>query len=73
MTQQQTFELALGRILRMGSRPSQPGDIAEYERCRKIIMDVLDPIEPNTWDFLAAKQDTAISYVRDRNRGAQGD
>jgi hypothetical protein len=73
MTQQQAFELALGRILRMGSRPSQPGDVAEYERCRKIIMDALDPIETNTWDFLAAKHDATISYVRDRNRGAQGD
>lgn len=31
-------ELALGRILRMGSRPTQPGDMAEYERCKAIIM-----------------------------------
>ena len=31
-------ELALGRILRMGSRPAQPGDVEEYERCRAIIM-----------------------------------
>ena len=30
--------LALGRILRMGSRPTLPGDIEEYERCRDIIM-----------------------------------
>lgn len=31
-------ELALGRIFAMGSRPSQPGDLAEYERCRAIII-----------------------------------
>ena len=32
-------ELALGRILRIASRPAEPGDIAEYERCRAIILD----------------------------------
>ena len=31
-------ELAIGRIFRMGARKSQPGDMAEYERCRAIIM-----------------------------------
>ena len=31
-------ELAIGRLLRVGSRPTQPGDIEEYERCRAIIM-----------------------------------
>jgi hypothetical protein len=36
----QVFELAFGRILRMGSRPTQAGDIAEYERCKSLIMDV---------------------------------
>ena len=30
--------LALGRILRLGSRPTQPGDVEEYERCRAIIL-----------------------------------
>lgn len=35
-------ELALGRIFRMGSRPAQPGDVAEYERCRAIIMQVTE-------------------------------
>jgi hypothetical protein len=30
--------LALGRILRMASRPTQPGDVEEYNRCRAIIM-----------------------------------
>lgn len=31
-------QLAIGRILRMGARPFQPGDIEEYERCRAIVM-----------------------------------
>ncbi len=35
------IELALGRILRMASRPTQPGDNAEYERCRRIILDTI--------------------------------
>lgn len=33
------IELAFGRILRMGARSTQPGDIEEYERCKWIIMD----------------------------------
>lgn len=39
-------ELALGRIFRLGSRPTQPGDIEEYERCRAIIMAESKPTEP---------------------------
>lgn len=35
----QASQLAFGRILRMAARPEQPGDVAEYERCRKIILD----------------------------------
>jgi hypothetical protein len=31
-------ELALGRILRLGSRPTQPGDVEEYERARAVIL-----------------------------------
>lgn len=32
-------ELAFGRVLRMAARPEQEGDVTEYERCRRIIMD----------------------------------
>jgi len=56
-------ELALGRILRLAARPSQPGDVAEYERCRAILLDALDPQLP----------DYTPNYVRDRLRGAEGD
>jgi hypothetical protein len=31
-------KLALGHILRMSTRPSQPGDVEEYERCKTIIL-----------------------------------
>ena len=32
------MQLALGRIFRMLSRPFEPGDIEQYERCQAIIM-----------------------------------
>lgn len=57
------FELAFGRILRMGARPTQPGDIEEYERCRAIIMSMRPEAE-------ASYQ---VNWARDRNKGAQGD
>lgn len=52
-------ELALGRILRLGSRPTQPGDIEQYDKCRNFIMDLLDDgyrspvsLPPNPgWNF----------------------
>lgn len=58
-------ELALGRILRMASRPEQPGDTAEYFRCRDLILDTFEGMFDTT--------DHAPNYVRDRNRCAQGD
>lgn len=56
-------ELALGRILRLASRPAQPGDEAEYDRCRAIIME----------HFPEPTPDYKPCYVRDRNKGAAGD
>lgn len=56
--------LAIGRIFRLASRPPQPGDVAEYERCRAIIHDTLGP-----GDY----ESKAPNWVRDRNRGAAGD
>ena len=55
-------QLAIGRIFRLASRPHQPGDIAEYERCRALILDHSEM--PN---------DCAPNYARDRLKGAQGD
>lgn len=34
----QAIQLAIGRLLGMGTRPTQAGDIADYERCRAIIL-----------------------------------
>ena len=54
---------ALGRIFRMGARPTQPGDITEYKRCRAIILNELDE----------GRMPYAPNWVRDRMKGAQGD
>ena len=62
MTDRQIISLALGRIFRMGARPTQPGDAAEYERCRAIILDHAD----------AARDSYSPNYARDYNKGAQG-
>lgn len=66
MTGNATVALALGRIFRMASRPTQDGDAVEYERCRAIVLNELESMnvrlggaEPN--------------YARDHNRGAAGD
>ena len=56
-------DLAFGRIFRLGSRPTQPGDVAEYERCRAIILDNTEPT-PLGWQ---------PNYARDRRAGAAGD
>ena len=53
------MQLALGRIFLLGSRPTQPGDVEEYERCRRVILDAAEPA-PETWQ---------PNYARDRNRG----
>ena len=53
------MQLALGRIFRLASRPAQPGDVEEYERCRRIIMTAQDPGVPN-W---------TPNYARDWSKG----
>ena len=58
-----TIALALGRIFRKASRPTQAGDIDEYERCRALILDRLP----------RSAADYAPNYARDRLNGAQGD
>lgn len=34
----QIISMAMGRIFRMAGRPEQARDIAEYERCRSLIL-----------------------------------
>ena len=62
MTEAQIVNLAMGRIFRIMSRPYKPGDVAEYERCRSIILDLSE-----------APEHYAPNYARDRLKGAQGD
>lgn len=59
-------ELAFGRILRMAARPAQPGDVAEYERCRALLLDELDPSG-------GIRPDYRPNWARDRLSGAVGD
>jgi hypothetical protein len=37
-----SIKLAIGRILRMGARATQPGDIEMYEKCKWVIMDAAE-------------------------------
>jgi hypothetical protein len=58
--------LAIGRIMRLASRPSVDvaADLAEFDRCRAIIMEHSGK-EPSF--------DARPNYARDRRRGAAGD
>lgn len=51
--------LAIGRIFRLASRPEQPGDVAEYERCRAIVLDAVEEM-PVTYQ---------PNYARDYGKG----
>ena len=64
--EQFTVRAALGRIFSMMSRPSQPGDEAEYARCRAAVMDVVEPLDPFAHRTTVS---TAPDYIRDRRRG----
>jgi hypothetical protein len=56
-------QMALGRMFRLMSRPSQPGDMEQYEACRRVLLDASEGATP----------DYAPNYARDRFLGAQGD
>lgn len=64
--QAQTVNLAIGRIFRMGNRPEQSGDTAEYFRCRALILDIVEGTEFD-------RKDMSPDYSRDRLKGAAGD
>ena len=57
-------QLALGRIFRLMSRPSEPGDEEQYEAARAVIL-AHAPANISL-DYLP-------NWVRDRHRGAAGD
>lgn len=56
-------KLALGRIFRLLSRPEQPGDAAQYEAARVVIL---------TQAPAATAVDHMPNWIRDRNKGAMG-
>jgi hypothetical protein len=64
-TNDQVINLAIGRIFRIASRPTQPGDIEEYERCKAIIMDLAEASGHTIVD-------TRPNYARDYRKGTQG-
>ena len=55
--------LAIGRLLRLGSRPFQPSDLEDYYRVRQIILDCAED----------AVREDAPNWTRDRLKGAVGD
>ncbi len=62
-----TMRLALGRILRLLSRPFEPGDVAQYENARSAFYAAHDASgRPETGD-------NRPNWARDRLRGAAGD
>jgi hypothetical protein len=52
------MSLALGRLFRLGSRPTQEGDIEEWYRIRNVVLTLGD--EP---------KDHSPNFARDHSRG----
>lgn len=63
MRDREIVALALGRIFRLASRPTQPGDVEAYEEARAIVL-AHAPGALGGW---------SPSWVRDRRKGAVGD
>jgi hypothetical protein len=59
-------KLAIGRLFRMMSRPSQPGDVDMFYKCRSIILNAAEAGGVSVDDYQP-------NWVRDRLKGAQGD
>lgn len=60
-------QLAIGRVLRICSRPYQEGDEKAYWEARSVLLDCA-PIALGR-----VPDDHRPNWVRDRNRGAQGE
>jgi hypothetical protein len=63
----QLMQLAIGRILRLGSRPFQEGDIEQSEMARAAFYRAIDALG------IKPARDLRPNWVRDRLLGAQGD
>lgn len=35
---------AIGRLFRILSRPHRPGDVEQYEACRRVVLDIMEPV-----------------------------
>jgi len=60
------FRLALGRIFRLASRPTQPGDVEQYEDARRAIYAAYDAAP------FAVESDHRPNHAGQRRDGAQG-
>lgn len=69
MAQQTPVEvqMAIGRVLRMMQRPTEPGDIEMYYKCRNIVMDYAQE------SGMIIDSGYRANYTRDHLLGAQGD
>ena len=54
--------LAIGRLFRIMSRPFREGDHEQYERCRSVVLNLVEP-----------REEYRVCWPRDRLKGAQGD
>ena len=61
-----TMVLALGRLFRMGARPTKPGDDEAYYQLRSAALDAADVLNVGTVD-------NRTNWARDRLKGAKGD
>lgn len=58
---------ALGRIFRLASRPTQPGDVQQYEEARRVALVAADQLG------ISREPEFRNCWQRDRLCGAQGD
>lgn len=62
-----TLTLAIGRVLRLLSRPEQPGDVVAYHEARAAALDAAESLgRPTSAEYRP-------SWAQDRLRGAVGD
>lgn len=69
-TRRRLMDAAIGRLLRLGSRPAQPGDEMEYEALRAAVMDRALPAMREAGNPLARAMDAEIAMRQDRRRRA---
>lgn len=58
--------LACGRLFRMGTRPTEPGDVETYARIRSAALEAADHLGIDLTD-------NRPNYARQHRRGAPGD